>query len=95
MHPVPSGRSGSFNELISEEASVVGVSGGIPFCDCEVETGHLPTQTVVHREFHRDFPGWLDTCTGKGLSSAVEDTVSNSGTLCQFMKLLTPLIVSL
>ena len=67
MHPVvPSGRSRGFDELISEEASVVGVSGGIT-CDCEVETGHLLTQPIVHREFHRDILGWLDTCTGKGV----------------------------
>ena len=49
MHPVPSGRSGSFDELISEEASVVSVSGGVALSDCEVKTGHLPAQPFVHR----------------------------------------------
>ena len=67
MHPVPFGRSGRFNKLIPEEASIVGVPGGIPFCDGEVESGHLPAQPVVHREFHRDFTGRLNKCTGKGV----------------------------
>ena len=65
MHPIPSGRSRGFDELISEEASVVSVSGRVAFLDCEVKTGHLPAQPVVHRKFHTDFTGWQDTCTGK------------------------------
>ena len=51
MHPIPSRRPGRLDELISEEASIVGVPGGIPFCDGEVEFGHLPTQPVI-QQFH-------------------------------------------
>ena len=68
MHPVPSWRSGGFNKLVPEEACVVGIPGGIPFCDCEVECRvYFPAQPVVYREFYRDFTGRLYTCTGKGV----------------------------
>ena len=49
MHPVPSGRSRGFDELIPEEASVVSVSGGVALSNGEVETGHLSAKPVIHR----------------------------------------------
>ena len=65
MHPVPSGWSRGFDKLIPEEASVVGVPGGVALLDGEVEAGHLSTKPVINWKFHTDFAGWLSMGTGK------------------------------